>query len=70
MMDINACYSCGKPGHIVKYCLNRRIKNKGWRYFNLIFHVKRLQGGNDYSHSSLGVQGKAHLVKSRVCSLN
>ena len=29
MMDTNACYSCGKSGHMVKDCLNRRSQEKG-----------------------------------------
>ena len=29
MMGTNACYSCGKPGHMVKDCPNRRSQEKG-----------------------------------------
>ena len=70
MMGTNACYNCGKPGHIVKDCPIRRIQEQGTREFSLMVQVKRLQGGNDFSHSRLGVQGKSPLVKSRVSRLN
>ena len=29
MMGTNACYSCGKPGHMVKDCPIRRSKKQG-----------------------------------------
>ena len=29
MMGSNACYSCGKPGYMVKDCLNRRSQEQG-----------------------------------------
>ena len=29
MMDSNACHSCGKPGHMIKDCSNRRSQEKG-----------------------------------------
>ncbi|TMX04774.1 hypothetical protein EJD97_004778 [Solanum chilense] len=29
MMDSNACYSCGKPGYMIKDCPNRRIQEQG-----------------------------------------
>ena len=29
MFGTNACYSCGKPGHVVKDCSNRRSQEKG-----------------------------------------
>ena len=29
MMGTNACYSCGKPNHMVKDCLNRRSQKQG-----------------------------------------
>ena len=65
---------------IVRFLLNqvtwgrivqiREVNNKGRREFKLMVQVKRLKGGNDSSHSSLGVQGKAPLVKSRMRTLN
>ena len=33
MMDSNACYSCGKPGHMMKGCPNRRIQEQGKERF-------------------------------------
>ena len=70
MMGINACYSCGKPGYKVKDCTIKRNQEQGAERFNLIVQVKRLQGRNDSSHSSLVLQMKAPMVKSRVSSLN
>ena len=29
MMDTNACYSCGEPGHLVKDCPTRRSQEQG-----------------------------------------
>ena len=29
MMDTNACYSCGEPGHLVKDCQIRRSQEQG-----------------------------------------
>ena len=29
MMGTNSCYSYGKPGHMVKDCLNRRSQEQG-----------------------------------------
>ena len=29
MLNSNACYSFGKPGHMVKDCLNRRSQEQG-----------------------------------------
>ena len=70
MRGSNACYICSKSGHIVKHCTNRRSQEQGRREYTIMVQVKRFQGGNDSSHSSLGVQGKSPLVKSRVCNLN
>ena len=28
-MDSHACYSCGKPGHMMKDCPNRRSQEQG-----------------------------------------
>ncbi|XP_004244846.1 uncharacterized protein [Solanum lycopersicum] len=70
MMGTNACYSCGKPGYKVKDCTIKRNQEQGAERFNLIVQVKRLQGRNDSSHSSLVLQMKAPMVKSRVSSLN
>ena len=66
MMGTNVCYSCGKLGHMVKDCLNRKIQEQGSREFSIIVQVKRLQGGTNSSHSSLEVQGMTPIVKSRV----
>ena len=29
MIDTNACYCCGKPGHMAKDCPNRRSQEQG-----------------------------------------
>ena len=29
MMDYNACYSCGKPGQMMKDCRNRKSQEQG-----------------------------------------
>ena len=29
MIESNACYICGKPGHMVKDCTNKRSKEQG-----------------------------------------
>ena len=29
MMESNACYSCGKPSHMMKDCPNRRSQEQG-----------------------------------------
>nr|XP_010313176.1 uncharacterized protein LOC104644722 [Solanum lycopersicum] len=54
MMGTNACYSCGKPGHMVNDCPNRRRQEQGKRKFNLMVQVKRIQGGNNSSIKSRG----------------
>ena len=46
------------------------LKNKGRREFNQMVQVKGPQGGNDSSHSSLGVHGKVPLLKSWERRLN
>ena len=33
MRGTNACYSCGKPGHMVKDCPIRRIQEQGKERF-------------------------------------
>ena len=70
MMGTNACYSCGKLVHMLNHCPNRISHEQGKSEFNLMVQVKSLQGGNESSHSSLGVQEKAPLVKYQVRSLN
>ena len=66
MMGTNACYSCGESGHMVKDFPIRRSQEQGRREFSLMFQVKRLEGGNDSSNSSLEVQGKAEFRVSRL----
>ena len=51
----NACYSCRKPGYMIKDCQYMRGQEKGKNKVQQMVLVKRLQGGNDSSHSSLGV---------------
>ena len=70
MMGINACYSCGKPGHMVKDCPIMKSLEKRKERVQSNGPSKEAPGGNDSLHSCLGVQGKAPLVKSRVSRLN
>ena len=70
MYDGHACYSCFKLGRMVKDCPNRKSQEQGKERVQPNGPNEKAQGGNDSSYSSLGVQGKAPLVKSHVRSLN
>ena len=70
MMGNNACYSCGKLGHMVKDFPNRRSQEQ---------EKERVQPNGQSEHAprsqqffalNLVVQGKAPPVKSRVRSIN
>ena len=70
MMGTNACYSCGKLGHMVMDCLNKKSKEQGKGKVKPNGPSERFQGGKDFSHTRLSVQGKTPLVKSPVRILN
>ena len=57
-MGTNACYSCGKPGHMVKDCPIRRSQEQGNERVQSNGPSEDAPGGNDSSHSSLGVWGR------------
>ena len=70
MRGSNACYSCSEPGHMMKDCPYTRGREKGKEKVQPNGPSEEVLGGNDSSHSSLGVKGKTPLVISRVRSLN
>nr|XP_010321865.1 uncharacterized protein LOC104647787 [Solanum lycopersicum] len=41
MMGTNACYSCGKPGHMVKDCPIRRSKKQGKERYEIRFPTRK-----------------------------
>ena len=70
MMGNNACYSCGKLGHMVKDFPNRRSQEQGKERSQLIGPSEKAQKRKRFFALKSRVQGKAPLLKSRVSSLN
>ena len=69
MMGSNACYSCDKSSHKMKDCPNRRSQEKGKEKVQPIGPSEEAPRRQRFFALSLGVQGKALFVMSRVCFL-
>ena len=70
MIDSSACYSCSKPGHMMKGCPNRRIQEQGKERFQPNVPSEKAPRSQRFFILKCGVQGKALLVKSRVSIRN
>ena len=69
-MGTNACYSCGKPGHMVKDYPNMRSQEQGKERVQPNGPSEEAPRRQRFFAQSFWVQGKSPLGKSRVSSLN
>ena len=69
-MDYNACYGCGKPGHMMKYCMNRRSQEQCKERVQPNGPSEEAPRRQKFFSLKSSMQGKEPLVKSQVCSLN